>query len=131
MPKAHLTQFLSDGPANVTLTTTAETVVCTLVPISTSGPSTQVILEGAAQITAGTSTTGVQLRVRRGGLTGTQVGATSQTAGDARTQLQASIQVDDFPGDVANQVYVLTAQQVAATGNGTSVSANLSASLNG
>src|SRR5437660_3033988 len=100
-------QVDADGPANVNLVTTAETVICTLAGVSTTPEGDKVILEGSAQITTGAGTTGVQLRVRRGTTTAApQVGNTQQTAVAAAVSEQVSIQVDDVPGEVAGQSYV-------------------------
>lgn len=65
------------------------------------------------------STTGVTLRIRRGSLTGAQVGADwpyTFTAPGPATPL--FIHATDTPGNVADQVYVITAQQVGSGGNG-------------
>ena len=69
----------------------------------------------------------MQLRVRRGGLACAQVGVTAQVAAGAAAAAAIPIQVADVPGEQAGQVYVLTAQQVGATGNGTVTAANLQA----
>jgi hypothetical protein len=116
-----------DGGANTALVTTAETVVATVVIGSDTPEGDQIILEGVCQVTTGTATTSVQLRVRRNGVAGPQVGGTAQQGCSAAAPCQISTQVDDTPGEVASQTYVLTAQQVAATGNGTAVWANLQA----
>lgn len=120
-------QLDADGPANTNLANAAETVVATLTGVTTRSASTQVILEGSAQITTGASTTSVTLRIRRGGLAGAQVGQPAQQNCGAAVPVAASIQVDDFPGETVSATYVLTATQNAATGAGTAVSANLTA----
>lgn len=120
----------ADSPGVVPLVTTAETVIATLPGISTPGADAKVMLEGQAAITAGTAATNVQLRIRRGTTAaGAQVGGTVQSAVAAGAQIGVGIQVDDNPGEVAGQQYVLTAQQVAATGNGSVQSANLQATV--
>lgn len=116
--------------ANVTITTTTETVVATLTGISTRYASERVALHGWVQLTTGTATTTVTLRVRRGTDTsGSLIGeanAVSIGAAAGGTE-QFDIDVEDTPGDVASQSYVLTAQQAAATGNGTALQAILEA----
>ena len=63
--------------------------------------------------------TGVTLRIRRGSLTGTQVGADwPYTFTAPATPTALTIAATDTPGDVADQVYVITAQQVGAGGDG-------------
>ena len=126
-PLGALKGSYTDGPANTGLTTTAETVVATLTIGGDTPEGDQIILEGFCQVTTGAGTTGLQLRVRRGGLTGAQVGPTSQLAAGAAAAASIGIQCSDTPGEVAGQTYVLTVQQVAATGNGTAVAANLQA----
>lgn len=110
----------------VTLVTTAETVVATISGITSHDPDACFLFEGSANVTGGTSTTAVQLRVRRGSLTGAQVGATSTSTLAGTATVQAACQVDDRPGEVANATYVLTAQLVGAAANGSTGSANLS-----
>lgn len=116
-----------DGSANVTLVTTAETVVATLTVGDDTQEGDQIILEGVCQVTPGTACTSIQTRVRRNNLTGPQVGQTAQQACSAAAPCNVATQVDDTPGEVAGQQYVLTAQQVAATGNGTAVWSNIQA----
>lgn len=118
----------TDGGANTALPTVNETVVATLVVGDDSPGGDQIVLEGFAQVTTGAGTTGLQLRVRRGGVAGQQVGPTAQLAAGAAAAACLSIQCADSPGEVASQAYVLTVQQIAATGNGTAVASSLKAS---
>lgn len=113
------------------LVTTAETVIATSLPISTRSASEQLTVTGWADILAGTGATGVVLRVRRGtGITGTLVSnATTQTLAAGNT-LDFDLVVTDTPGEVAGQVYVLTAQQVAATANGSVTAASIQIGVN-
>lgn len=124
-------QKSAEETAATTLVTTAETVVCALPGISPDAPTPRVLIEGAAQITFGASTTSVQLRVRRGStVAGTLVGAAFQQTGAATNFIDMGIQVvDNLEGEVATQPYVLTAQQVAATGNGTVQPASITATF--
>jgi hypothetical protein len=122
----NVTEISNAGP--VSLVTTAETVIATLPGLSTHGPDDKIVLEGLASILAGTATTSVQLRIRRGTTAaGAQVGGTATLVLAAAATGTAGIQVDDTPGEVAGQQYVLTAQQVAATGNGSASGASLQA----
>lgn len=125
MPLGPVKNAVSDGPANVTLTTTSETIVCTISGADVTQEGDQVIIEGFAQVTTGAGTTSLQLRVRRGTtLSGPQVGQTAQQTCTAAAPAQIGIQVDDVPPESSNLSYVLTVQQVGATGNGTAVWSN-------
>lgn len=116
--------FTTDVP----LVTTAETVLATLSGISTPHPATKVKIEGWAQITLGTATTAVTMRIRRGtAITDTLIGeanaeqiSTAAGASEAHT-----IETEETLGEVANVSYVLTAQQTAATANGAALQGEL------
>lgn len=114
------------------LVTTAETVVATL-QIPSTGPNlSNITLEGSVSLTTGASTTGVTLRIRRASLTGTVISgpqADAIFAPAAAASETHSIQGQDALGDTAGQVYVLTAQAVAATGNASAVNGVLTATL--
>ncbi len=113
------TQFLPDQ-GSTTLVTTAETVIGTFLGISVSGPGSRVLISSTVIVTPGTGTTAIQLRVRRGTtVAGAQVGSTVQFPVTAAVLNAGDISVVDSPGEVAGQAYVITAQQVAATANGT------------
>lgn len=127
MPLGNVKTQYADGPANTNLANAAETVIATVVVGADTPEGDQIVLEGFAQVTTGATTTSVQLRVRRGGLAGPQVGGTAQQNCGAAVPVAIGIQVQDTPGEVVNEPYVLTAQQVAATGAGTAVFANLQA----
>lgn len=106
------------------LVTTAETVVMTFtIPPENTGVSS--VAEGIgmsaeATMTTGTGTTAVILRVRFGSLAGAVVQNLSETTVIASTVQTADIQVIDSTANYpAGQTYVLTAQQVGATGNAT------------
>ena len=117
-----------DTQAAQTVTTTSETVVATLSGLSVSGPNLSITAEGNVALTAGASTTSVQLRLRRGTTTGgTLVGQIYQQPCTASAATIVSGQWLDSPGEVANQSYVITVQQVGATGNATVNEANLQA----
>lgn len=102
---------------NATLVTTAETVVATLVMPVINEPGGQgVFILGAADVTPGAGSTGLNLRVRIGGLTGTQIGPTVGVSAGGNGVIGVIDPQTSYPAGVT---YVLTAQQVAATGNGT------------
>lgn len=115
-------KFTSYITADVTLVTTAETVIATLAGVSTNQPGQTIGFEGECTITTGGSTTGVTLRVRADSVSGAVVGestadAVEAAAGSVETH---TIAVADLnPGEFSGRTYVLTAQQVAAAANGT------------
>lgn len=118
--------------ADVPLVTTAETVLATVTPITTADATEQVTLTGTAQITAGTAATAITPRIRRGtDATGAVVGEGNPQTVAAGNTVDLSMNERDVPGPVAGASYVLTAQQVAATGNGSSLHAVLTAILGG
>lgn len=111
--------------SSVTITTTTETVLATLPGINTYiGGAVRV--ECITSITAGTGTTAITVRLRRGtGITGTLVGnanAITVTAGNTVDIIQAG---EDTPGEAASLQYVCTAQQTAASANGTALQTEL------
>ncbi len=115
--------------ADTTLITTAETVAVTLAGISTQDIAAPVVLDGWLQVTLGTGTTAVTLRVRQVSLTGALVGEANaeQIFTAAASTESHAIQVTDRPGEVAGLTYVLTIAQTGASANGTVVQARLSA----
>lgn len=123
-------QVSSHEVANDTITTTTETVACTLPGVSTPGRRT-VRIEGEAQVTTGAATTHLTPRIRRGtDITGTlidEANAVSIGAAAGGTE-PLQIAAEDENIDLANGTYVLTVQQTAATGNGTVLQASMSAS---
>jgi hypothetical protein len=123
-------QFAAQNNSAQPVTTTTETVVLTLPAVSTNGPGDTVSIQGIVDMTYGTGTTAVTVRVRRGtGITGTLVGTADPwnvTAGNTSEQTFA---VEDTPGEVAGQAYVVTVQQTAATANGSVLHAEAEISL--
>lgn len=118
--------------ADTTITTTTETVLATLSNISTPRAAMKVQLYGNAQVTAGTATTALTPRIRRGtDATGTLIGEGNPIQGGVTAGSTSSIDIatDDAPADLANASYVLTVQATAATGNGTGVQASLRATI--
>lgn len=116
--------------ADVTLVTTTETVVATLSGISTPRKR-DITLKGWAQVTTGTSTTGVIMRIRRGtAITDTLVGEanTEQVSAAAGSTEGHDVETVDPGIDMASGSYVLTAQLVAASANGAVLQSTLTAS---
>jgi hypothetical protein len=127
-----LSEYAATVTADTTLVTTAETVLATLVIPSTPGPGTPVNIRGWAQITLGTGTTAVTMRVRRGAdATGTLIGEANpeQIFTAAGSTESHSIEVRDAPGELANQSYVLTVAQTGASANGSVLQAKLEATV--
>lgn len=114
--------------AGLALVTTAETVIATLVGPSTDQAGQTLAFRGTAVITTGTTTTAVQLRVRVGSLAGALVGVTDPDtlfAAIGATETHTIYVEDQTGAEFSGRTYVLTAQQTAATANGTAVSASL------
>lgn len=111
----------------VTITTTTETVLCTLPGVTTS-PGEVIRLVALADITSGTGTTAITVRFHRG-LTvgGTLVGPQDAVQTTAGNTIARSAEAEDSPGEVVGLPYVLTAQQTAATGNGSGLFSELMA----
>lgn len=115
---------------NVTLVTTAETVVATLGPVNTRQASEPVVVEADVQVTAGTGATAITPRVRRGtAITDPLVGEGNPITVAAGNTVTVGIRVVDQPGEVAGQSYVVTLQQTAATGNGTTLQTGASVTV--
>lgn len=115
-------RFSSYSEVDTPLVTTAETVVATVTGISTNQAGQQVGIRGVINITLGTSTTAVVLRVRRDSLTGTVVGEvqTEQIAtAAASTENHEIYREDAAAGEFSGRTYVVTASQTAAAANGT------------
>lgn len=125
------TVYSGFATADVSLVTTAETVVATVTVPSTPNPGATVTIEGHCQLTVGTGTTALTPRIRRGGLTGALVGEGNAlgVSGAAGSTEEVDLTVDDQPGEVVNQVYVLTVAQTGATANGTDVQSEIEATV--
>lgn len=103
-----------------TLVTTAEAVVLTTPPLSLAVDNAQVLLFWYANVNTGTSTVGLNGRLRRGtSTTGAMVNIAPGFSVGAGLQTAIPWCYIDSPGVVAGQQYSLTLQQVAATANGT------------
>lgn len=119
-----------NSTADVTLVTTAETVVATLSGVNTGGKR-DVALRGWAQVTTGVGTTALTPRIRRGTTVGgTLIGEANpeQVEAAAGSTEESSTEVTDAGVELGGASYVLTIQQTAATGNGTALQASLEAS---
>lgn len=112
--------------ANVTLVTTAETVIITADRAALVRRSMTAFVLAIAQLTTGTATTTVTPRIRRGPLvTDPLVGeANAITIGAAAggNEQFFAFASEDLVG-LADVQYSLTLQQAAATGNGTALAA--------
>lgn len=123
-----LRRFITPDATAVNVPTTTETVVQTLTVPSNNGPGAVFTLVGRVNHTAGTTTTAVVLRIRRGSLTGTVIGATETDTLAAAALASIPISADETQAaEIANAVYVLTIQQTGATANGTTNVAHLEA----
>lgn len=102
--------------------TTAETIIATIAGVTTPRPGCKVVLFGSTQITIGTNATALTFRWRRGAaITDPLVGEANvvqidTAAGSSEDHVHS---VEDTPGEIAGQTYVLTVQQTAATANAT------------
>lgn len=113
--------YTAENDTATPLVTTAETVIATVNGITTQRNNQTVAIAFTGAISSGTGTTSVLLRCRRGTTTsGTQVGATLTFTATAGNAADYAAGWQDTPGDVANASYVVTAQQSAATANGSS-----------
>jgi hypothetical protein len=120
--------FSSGVTANVTLTTTTETVVATVSNVGTPRAGCKVILRGWTQITTGTNTTALTVRVRRGTtITDPLVGEANPEQVEAAAGSTEAIDFafEESPGELASASYVLTVQQTAASADGTALQSEL------
>lgn len=125
-------RFSTSVTADTTLTTTNETVLATLTGVSTSQPGQTVGLRGSFRLTTGAATTAITPRIREDSLTGAVVGEATavQIEAAAGSTEDHDIYVEHVnPGEMSGKTYVLTAQQTAATGNGTALNASLEADV--
>jgi len=107
---------------------TTETVVGTCSAFSIANPGGQGIrVSGVVNFTQGTAGTGVNVRVRRDNLTGTQVGETQLHTLAAGASGNLPFDQVDALLSATNQVYVVTLQAVAATAVGTANSWTIAA----
>jgi hypothetical protein len=106
-----------------TLVTTAETVVGTITQFAVNNPQGEgVFIGGEFNITTGTGTTALSVRIRQGSLTGTTVGAARvHTIGAGVSGNIGFSELDASAYGLANSsaVYVVTVSQTGASANGT------------
>lgn len=124
--------FSSGVTADVTITTTTEQVVATVTGVTTPRPGCKVVLRGWAQVTTGTNTTALTPRIRRGTtITDPLIGEANpeQVEAAAGSTEAVEIAVEDLPGELASASYVLTVQQTAASANGASIQAEITAEV--
>ena len=105
--------------ANAATANTAETVIATSRAVSSgyAGSSFGVLFNGI--FTAGASTTAVRFQIRRGSLTGTSIYDSGLlTIAAAQLFNVTFATVDNISGEVAGQLWVLTAAQTAGAAPG-------------
>lgn len=125
-------RYATSTTSDTTLVTTAETVVATLSGVTTTQPGQTLGFHASATVTSGANTTGLTLRVRQDSLTGTVIGEAVQDTLEGAAGTVESHQIDHDEaagGEFGGRTYVLTAQQVAATANGTVSQAALSCTV--
>jgi len=111
---------------NVTLTTTAETVIVTSDPIHLTYPNQRFIIMAWAQLTVGTAGVSITPRIRRGSTTsGSLVGeANAETAVAAET-VPCFIMVSEEVSGLESVTYSLTLAVGSASGNSTALQATI------
>lgn len=115
-PSIASTTFVGPLPANAN-----ETVILTTPPLNISLDFSQIIIEWACDILAGTGTTALVFRLRRGTTAAgalINAAAWTHTLAAGNTAVMSGVYVDT-PGAVAGQQYSLTVVQTAATAAGT------------
>lgn len=115
-------RFSAYSETDTSLATTAETVVATVTGTSTNQQGQTVSIRGLANITLGTGTTAVVMRVRRDSIAGTVVGEvqTEQIFSAAgSTEDHEIYRQEADPGEFSGRTYVVTVSQTAASANGT------------
>jgi hypothetical protein len=115
----------SCSSANVTLTTTAETVIVSSNLTATPRDEAEVVVLAYAQLTTGASTTAVTARIRRGTATsGTLVNeANAETIGPAAGSTAPYFAMFTEQRPASSLQYSLTLAQTAASANGTALQA--------
>jgi hypothetical protein len=122
--------YVANVATDTTVVTTAETVLATVAGITSQRPGQRVSLHGHVNITMGTSTTGIVLRVREDTLTGALVDEieTETLGGAVAVPEDHDIDCEHVPtGELSGKSYVLTVVQTAASANGTVNHAKLEA----
>lgn len=96
-----------------------ETVVLTSNPVNVDTIQRRVLIQGMVDITPGSATATVTIRIRRTSLTGTLVATIGPIAGAAATEQPIPFLCEDQPVESAGLTYVVTSQSASASGNGT------------
>ena len=97
-----------------------ETVVLTMAGIDTTPNQSRVLITGIVAITPGTAATAVVVKVRRGTTTaGAEIGTVESQTGAGGAPRVIPYHVEDVPGEVAGQEYVVTVTETSATADGT------------
>lgn len=102
-----------------TITTTTETIIATIPGVTTTGPGQSVTLSVAGVLTTGASVNQLTYKCYRSAtITGSPIGNNVVVAASASAATPVLAEFLDTPGELANQTYIITATQGAATGNG-------------
>lgn len=108
------------GTTDTPVVTTAETAAVISDPVTGSTDGAEYTISGMVNITTGTGTTEVVVRVRRGnGVSGALVGETEPQTIAAGAKGNIPYGVTDQPGAVGSQQYTASVVQTGASGNGT------------
>jgi hypothetical protein len=121
MPEV-LEKVVQHSTSDVTVTTTSETVAITSGPVMVPAETCLVHIRAWCQMIAGTGTTAITPRIRRGSTTsGTLVGEGNALVATVSASAANTIMIEATEWrQQQNQVeYCLTVQQTAATANGT------------
>lgn len=118
MPRAWSKRRRITTTADVAVTTTVDTIVATLTGISTDRADARVDINAWIQLSPGAAATAATLTIRRTNAAGALVGEANSVVVVAANQIAIGISVQDMPGEVTNQTYVLLVQQAAATADG-------------
>lgn len=119
MPVSPVEVFANFAAAGGAPVNAAETVVATTKPVSGPYAGAGYLIEFAGQLTPGTSTTSVVIRIRRDSLTGTQVAISPLLTVVAAAPIALTFAATDLTlGDVAGQLWVVTMLQTAGAANG-------------
>ena len=112
-----------ENDSSQTLVTTAETPIGQFGSLDIPGQPYQApapvpaIISGVVNVTPGTTTSGVVIRVRQGSITGNVVGVTESDQVTAAIPSDIPFEANDQTGSVNG--WLITATQTAATANGT------------
>lgn len=120
----------SNTITTTTITTTAESVLCTIGPYTYDQPATGsataggqgVRISASANITASAATTSALLRIRQGSIAGPLVGVAQTTPATASVAQNFAIEVLDtsrVPAQSGGVTYYFTIAMVGASGNST------------